>query len=157
MTDLAHIRPAVKKDLQSLRNMLPQLADFEVPDRRDPRDLWRGDLLLIETVLSGKAPDSFADVAVDGDDEVIGLILVTLRDELMSHSSSAHLEAIVVDPRARGTGLGRRLLAHAEDSARKRGARSLTLHVFSNNHRARALYDRQGYDSELIRAIKWFD
>ena len=81
MTDLAHIRPAVKKDLQSLRNMLPQLADFKVPDRRDPRDLWRGDLQLIETVLSGKAPDSFADVAVDGDDEVIGLILVTLRDQ----------------------------------------------------------------------------
>ena len=42
----------------------------------------------------------------------------------------------------------------AEEGARARGAESLTLHVFSTNTRARALYERLGYAGELIRYIK---
>ncbi len=99
---------------------------------------------------------SFAEVAVDQADAPVGLILVTLREELMSHAPSAHLEAIVVAPEARGAGVGALLLTRAEDAAKDRGAHSLSLHVFANNSRARALYDKLGYDSELIRAIKWF-
>ena len=136
---------------------MPLLADFDVPERRNPRHLWESDLELFQAVVAGKASASFAEVAVDANDGVIGLILVTLRPELLSQADSAHLEAIVVAPEARGTGLGRRLLEHAEALAAARGARSLSLHVFSNNHRARSLYDGSGYDSELIRAIKWLD
>ena len=87
---------------------MPLLADFDVPERRNPRHLWASDLTLFEAVVAGDAPASFAEVAVDANDAVIGLVLVTLRDELLSQSASAHLEAIVVAPEARGTGLGRR-------------------------------------------------
>ena len=37
---------------------------------------------------------------------------------------------------------------------RARGARSMSLHVFSTNMRARAVYERLGYDGELMRYIK---
>jgi len=83
--------------------------------------------------------------------------MVSLREELLSHEPSAHLEAIVVDPRARGTGLGKRLMEHCEQRVRDLGAQSLTLHVFARNERARALYAIQEFDEELIRAIKWLD
>ena len=76
-------------------------------------------------------------------------------EELFNHEPSAHLEALVVDAQARGLGIGRKLLAHAEQCVRARGAHTLTLHVFSNNHRARSLYDAFDFDSELIRAVKW--
>ncbi len=46
------------------------------------------------------------------------------------------------------------MCAAVEDEARARGAHSMTLHVFGNNRRARALYAKIGYDEELIRAIK---
>ena len=157
MTDLTRIRPLTSHDLSAMLALLPQLADFEVPARRNPDDLWTGDAQLLKKVVTGAAPDSFAEVAVDDQDIPLGMILVTLREELMSHAPSAHLEAIVVEPSARGRGLGRQLLNHAEKRAAAKGAQSLTLHVFSNNQRARALYDQQGYDSELIRAVKWFD
>ena len=136
--------------------LLPQLADFEVPAKRNPKDLWRSDAELLDQVAAGRAPMSFAEVVVDEQDTPLGLILVTLRDELMSHAPSAHLEAIVVAPEARGAGLGAMLLARAEQAAEAKGAKSLSLHVFANNTRARALYDKLSYDSELIRAIKWF-
>ncbi len=137
--------------------LLPQLADFQVPERRNPIDLWQSDAQLLGEVVAGTATMTFADVIVDTRDKPHGLVLITLREELMSHAPSAHLEAIVVSPEKRGQGLGQKLLQHAEGAAAGRGARSLSLHVFSNNLRARGLYDQAGYDSELIRAIKWFD
>jgi len=137
--------------------LLPQLADFPVPERRNPVDLWHSDAQLLGEVVAGSTVMTFADVIVDTTDRPHGLVLITLREELMSHAPSAHLEAIVVSPEKRGQGLGQKLLQHAENAAARRGARSLSLHVFSNNLRARGLYDKAGYDSELIRAIKWFD
>jgi ribosomal protein S18 acetylase RimI-like enzyme len=136
--------------------LLPQLADFKLPPKRHAKDLWESDAQLLEQVIHGHANESFADVITGADDKPLGMVLITLRSELMSKAPSAHLEAIVVQPQARGRGLGRQLLAHAETAAAARGAQSLSLHVFSNNLRARGLYDEAGYDSELIRAIKWF-
>jgi ribosomal protein S18 acetylase RimI-like enzyme len=157
MTDKPTIRPLAPQDLTAMLALMPQLADFEVPPSRNPDDLWTSDARLLEQVAAGKSEHSFAEVVVNEADDAIGLILVTMREELMSHAPSAHLEAIVVDPQARGLGLGESLLAQAEQSAKARGAESLSLHVFANNRRARGLYDKQGYDSELIRAIKWFE
>jgi ribosomal protein S18 acetylase RimI-like enzyme len=157
MTDPYTIRAIQAQDLQAMVALLPQLADFRVPERRNPEDLWQSDAQLIGEVVAGSAAMTFADVIVDTTDTPHGLVLITMREELMSHAPSAHLEAIVVSPDKRGQGLGQKLLQHAEVAAARRGARSLSLHVFSNNLRARGLYDQAGYDSELIRAIKWFD
>lgn len=151
------IRPATIGDLLPMRALLPELADFDIPPRRIPEDLWHGDAQLLEETLNGAAESTFAHVAEAEDGAVVGLTMVTMRNELMSHAPSAHLEAIVVSPNIRGTGLGRRLLAHTEAEVKARGAQSLSLHVFAANHRARGLYNAEGFDSELIRAIKWFD
>ena len=158
MTDALEIRPAEPGDLAQAVALLPQLADFEVPERRNPNDLWEADAALLGKLLSDQegVPNVFAHVAVDGARTVQGLILVSMRDELMSHAPSAHLEAIVVAPSARGMGLGRRLLKHCEAEVKKRGAESLSLHVFANNKRASSLYVAEGFDLELIRATKWF-
>jgi len=175
MTDTLNIRPAIPADLDAALQLLPMLADFEVPEERDPKHLWEGDAQLLREILSNHPPDaSFCHVAEevvgentstagvqstpgksDSNNAILGLVIVTMRDELMSHAPSAHLEAIVVSPQARGQGLGRKLLAHTEAEVRRRGAQSLSLHVFANNQRARNLYDQVGFESELIRATKW--
>ena len=157
MTEKYHIRPAQPADEGRMLSLLPQLADFNVPAHRNPKDLWSGDATLLSALLADQVADVFCDVLADADDQVCALALVSMREELMSHAPSAHLEALVVAPQARGAGLGRRMLDQAETHAKALGAESITLHVFANNQRARSLYDAQGYDSELIRAIKWFD
>ena len=48
-------------------------------------------------------------------------------------------------PRARGTGLGRRLLAELVDRARAAGAERLVLEVRADNVAARGLYDSAGF------------
>ena len=151
------IRSATAVDQVRLLELLPLLADFDIPKARKPEDLWLGDVPLLKAVLAGNASQSFLDVAVNEEDFILGLVLITLREELLSHAPSAHLEAIVVAPEARGMGLGRTLLQHTEDAVSKRGAHSLSLHVFNKNQRAKSLYTSHGFDNELIRAIKWLN
>lgn len=157
MEHIDHYRAASPNDYDALLKLLPQLADFEIPIRRVAKDLWEGDAALLKEVLEKKSRVTFADVAVDSNDQIQGVILVTMREEILSHEPSAHLEAIVVNPDARGQGLGRRLLKRTEKRVRELGAISLTLHVFSNNSRARSLYRSYGFDEEMLRCIKWLD
>ena len=72
---------------------------------------------------------------------------------------------IVVTARFRGQGVGRALLARAQDHARSRGCCKLTLEVLEGNERAIALYRTMGFDPyELDPAMgramffeKWLD
>jgi GNAT superfamily N-acetyltransferase len=61
---------------------------------------------------------------------------------------------VVVAPDARGRGVGTALLAEAEDWARERGHRILTLNVFARNESARRVYERAGFvtASRMIHA-----
>ena len=150
-------RPARLEDKEELLSLFPELADFDLPIQRVAKHLWSGDAQMLCTVLEEKSVVTFADVAVETNGEILGVIMVTLREELLSHAPSAHLETIIVAPRARGNGLASRLLERAEQRAFELGAQSLTLHVFANNVRARSLYRKHGYEEELLRCIKWFD
>ena len=148
------VRPANSEDGDAILALMPRLASFDVPESRNPVDLWRSDAAILKRWLDGDAPECLVHVAVDGGQEVLGFALVSLRPELLSHEPSAHLEAIAVSESAEGAGVGRALLAAAEDEAKAHGAKSLTLHVFARNTRARAFYERSGYDGELLRYIK---
>jgi len=147
------IRPAGLDDVQAIADLLPELASFDVPERRNPKDLWQGDLATLHRWVAGREPNCMVHVA-QSSTGITGFTIVSLREELLSHEPSAHLEAIVVAPSARGTGLGRALLDNAETIAKGQGALSITLHVFGNNTTARAVYRNQGYEEELIRASK---
>ena len=148
------VRPAVADDGEAILALMPRLASFEVPESRDPVDLWRSDAAMFQRWLDGEAPECLVHVAVDDANEVLGFSLVSLRPELLSHEPSAHLEAIAVSEAAEGTGVGHALLATAEQEAKDQGAKTITLHVFAVNTRARGFYEKSGYDGELLRYIK---
>ncbi len=136
--------------------LFPRLASFDLPDNRNPKHLWADDARMLTDWAAGNRDDCFVLVAKDEEDRVLGVVMVTLKPELLSHAPSAHLEALVVADNAEGQGVGGSLLAAAEEEARQRGALSMTLHVFALNQRARKVYERAGYDGELIRYIKSF-
>jgi len=151
------IRPATPADLHAVLALFPRLAAFDLPPRRVPEHLWQGDAELLRAWAAGGAPNLLVRVAVDAGGAILGVALVSLRDELLSHAPSAHLEVLAVDAAAEGRGLGRALLSSAEEAARAHGAHSMSLHVFANNTRARAVSERMGYDGELLRYIKHFE
>ncbi len=150
-----HIRKATPNETEAMLALFPRLADFEIPAQRIAKHLWQGDAALLRAWSRGEAPHCLVWVAVDDHNAILGVALVSLREELLSHEPSAHLEVIVVDDRAEGNGIGQALIREAEQAARERGALTMTLHVFASNTRARQVYERLGYSGELIRYIKY--
>jgi ribosomal protein S18 acetylase RimI-like enzyme len=149
------IRDATPTDVALILPLFPRLANFTLPERRVAEDLWQGDAELLQQWAQGAAPHCFVQVAVDTQNAILGVALVSLREELLSHTPSAHLEVLVVAEGAEGNGIGQALITEAETIARERGALSMTLHVFATNTRARQVYERLGYTGELIRYIKY--
>ena len=150
------IRPATPADVGRILELFPRLAAFDVPENRSAEDLWRGDAELLRLWSTGQAPQCLVHVAVDPEQAILGIAMAQLREELLSHAPSAHLEVIVVRDDAEGQGIGKALIQMIEQAVREQGARSITLHVFATNTRARAVYERLGYSGELIRYIKHF-
>lgn len=152
----ANIEVAKPTDCDAILALFPRLASFDVPNGRNPEQLWGDDAKMLQAWAAGADDNCFVHIARDDAGAIVGATMVTLRPELLSHAPSAHLEVIVVAASAEGRGIGKALLGAAEAAARKRGAHSMSLHVFANNVRARKVYERAGYDAELIRCIKPF-
>ena len=144
---------ATLDDVDGIVSIMPRLADFKVPENRNPDHLWQGDLQLLNEWAAGNRND--VDVCVASTvDKVVGVAMCSARKELLSSEPSVHLEVLALAKSAEGFGIATALTDEVERLARNRGAKSVTLHVFANNTKARALYERKGFESELIRCIK---
>ena len=68
------------------------------------------------------------------------------------------MDGICVAATARGQGLGTALLTAIKEEARQRGCATVRLDVIDTNPRARALYERQGFEqiaSENLGPLRW--
>ena len=75
------------------------------------------------------------------------LLLDQLPDEV-TLTDQAFLAYMAVEPHRQGAGVGAKLLAAAEDEARRRGLPYMALMVTEENAAARRLYERAGYQTE---------
>jgi GNAT superfamily N-acetyltransferase len=80
-------------------------------------------------------------VAEDENQEIIGLASITNRPQLRLTARLVTIDELVVAERARGGGVGQKILKAAEAMARKLGARRLELET----NRARESYRRGFY------------
>lgn len=71
-----------------------------------------------------------------------------------SQNKTAYLYDIRIDEEARGQGYGTEALVALEEDAKKRGATSISLHVFGHNPGALRLYQRAGYRTTNIMMAK---
>jgi ribosomal protein S18 acetylase RimI-like enzyme len=150
------VQEAESTDYEDLLELFPRLAAFDLPQNRNPDHLWGGDAEILKDWAAGNRDDCLVHVAKNEAGKVLGVAMVTMRPELLSHAPSAHLEALAVAEKAEGQGVGSALLASVEEDAQQRGALSMSLTVFARNQRARKVYERAGYDGELLRYIKPF-
>ena len=147
---------AIAADVPNMLSHFPRLADFELPPKRRSKDLWEGDADSLEQWAVNQEPNLLVQKAVDEAGELLGFTLTRLREEMLSHEPSAHLETLVVTHAAEGKGVAKALMQAAEENAQAHGAKSMSLHVIATNQRARQVYQHLGYYEEIIRNIKHF-
>jgi len=141
MSPAVAIRPAVADDAPALARLLAHLG---YP--ADPADL--PDRLLR---LRSGGDDAFVAV-IDG--ETAGLATVHSRAVLHLARPVAQLTALVVPPERRGRGVGRALVAAAEQWARAQGAERLVVTTALHRADAPLFYERLGFEHTGRRYVR---
>jgi ribosomal protein S18 acetylase RimI-like enzyme len=127
------IRELRRTDVQAVQGLLRQLG-YDVP----LTDLMER----IERVLG--ANQHYAAVA-EASARMLGLVHVFERPAL-ERPSAAVVQSLIVDAGSRHAGVGRALMAAAEQWARARQLKHVVLHTRIDRDDARAFYMRLGYD-----------
>lgn len=135
--------------------MSSRLHDFGPPAFRPRAQMDRA--VAADIASSLESPDDsvvvfVAEDAASGAPQ--GFVHVRTLTDYFTAEPHGHVSDLVVAAVAEGRGVGGALLGAAEDWSRARGHRLLTLNVFDRNRRARALYDRLGYEPDTLRMVK---
>lgn len=101
----------------------------------------------VDALLSDPATE-FLLAAPDGRDEPAGVCQLRYRLSVWTAADDCWLEDLFVTDEARGTGLGRALIAEAFERARARGCARVQLDVDEDNTRAIHVYREAGFGTD---------
>jgi ribosomal protein S18 acetylase RimI-like enzyme len=139
------VRPAVALVVRPRR---PADADFVRALSDSAFDRWSSQPSRAVRAMMASAAARTLVAELDGEPVGFGMISVRRLDRPygpIAKPASAHLDAIAVSERARGGGIGRLLLRHAERLARSEGAGGVFLMTAMSNRAARRMFERSGY------------
>ena len=149
------IRKALPADADFIKKNAYRLLDFDLPSwRHDKEEMTKADILHITNALMPDDPGICVFIAVEQEDVPLGFIHLVMQTDYYTGESHAHITDIVVITEAEGKGIGKLLLAKADEWAHERKSRWITLNVFEGNRHARAVYEKAGYHAEWIKYLK---
>jgi GNAT superfamily N-acetyltransferase len=93
-------------------------------------------------------------IAQAADGRRLGYIHLRPGKDGVTEEPCGYISLLATTKDAEGTGIAARLMAAAEEWARSRGYRLLSLDVFADNKRAIDFYERGGFRSETYRMVK---
>jgi ribosomal protein S18 acetylase RimI-like enzyme len=152
MTSLT-LRPATVDDRAFIDSLNPRLSSV-------PRPAWH-DEPAMEGFQDRHLAASFA--SVDGESTLIacapdgtrlGYIHLRPGKDGVTDEPCGYVSLLATTKEAEGSGVATRLMTAAEDWARGRGYRLLSLDVFADNRRAVDFYRRGGFKTETRRMVK---
>ncbi len=141
-----HVRSGSAELVDQLHGLIAAMVQegaalgwIDVPGRAEVGEL------IADLVLASEQGDAALIVLRrESSDDPLGFAYWTRR-ELETERPHADVGRIAVSSRARGGGLGRRLVEELVSTAEVAGIEVLTLDVRGNNHAAMALYERVGF------------
>ena len=146
-----HIRKAKIDDTPALKTLAARAYDTAAPEWASDRgnvDDW---LVWIDDYFDKPMSGQYVIVAESDDSEVWGLAHVLAFSDPLETGTHPHLETLAVSTDAEGKGVASALVEACVDRAREDGHPELTLHVYVENGRAQALYERLGFQHDWIK------
>ena len=148
------IRPSTAADVEFVAAHAYRLVEFGPPAWRDQQVMTEADIKHnIAAILSGN-PDIETFIAIDGAGKACGFIYLTMQTDYYTQERHAHITDVAVTKKAEGKGVGKLLLQKADEWARQKSARWITLNVFEGNTHAQAVYEKAGFQKEWIKYLK---
>lgn len=149
-----HVRLANADDDAFILGLTERFVEFELPVWRKRNETVTGIRRDIARHLSEQPPGTFVFVAEDDAGERLGFLHLHKMVDFFNGHWNCHIADLAVAKGQDGKGIGRKLLEFAEDWAREHDCRLITLGVFPGNVRARELYERNGYGTDMVRMVK---
>jgi GNAT superfamily N-acetyltransferase len=132
------IRPAVPEDVDSLVQMIHDLAEYE-----HSADSVEIDHARLETALFGDSPSVFAHVAEEGG-RILGMAIWFKSFSTWTGHHGIFLEDLFVRPEARGAGVGQMLMVELAAIAERSGYPRIDWSVLTWNEPALRFYRALG-------------
>ncbi len=146
-----NIRPHHPKDIPWILSLSDRLTAFDLPAWRQAETINDANQTLLKKALEEPEPGStFLIAEMDGGVRA-GFIFLQTETEFFSRQPQGYISDLVVHPDHEGQGVGRALMQAAETWAQDNGFPVLTLYVFASNTRARQLYEKVGFQADLIK------
>lgn len=144
------VRRATEADLDLLKPMRQDLWDDLTPEENDKE---------LRTRMSGHTPTGMATVVLiaELDGEPVGFMSVDLRsaaDGCDWNHPVAYVEGWYVKPRIRRKGVGRALIAAAEEWAREQGCIEFASDTWIENDSSRRAHEAAGFE-EVDRVVHY--
>jgi GNAT superfamily N-acetyltransferase len=131
------IRPARPEDAEGVWPLVREFATSFTPERTAFDATWQQTLAATHTLV-------LVAETVDGD--IIGYLLGNSHRTFFANGPVAWIEELMVEPGHRRSGVGRRLMEHAEDWARSHDAAYIAL----ASRRAGHFYLALGYEDSAV-------
>jgi ribosomal protein S18 acetylase RimI-like enzyme len=150
------IRKANPNDASFIAQHAYRLLEFGPPAWRKPdwELMTKADAKHITNALMSDGSDKEVLMAEDESGKACGFLHMTLQTDYYTEEKQAHITDIVVIKEAEGKGVGRFLMEKADEWAREKKAKWITLNAFEGNEHARKVYEKSGYQVEWIRYLK---
>jgi ribosomal protein S18 acetylase RimI-like enzyme len=147
------LRPATADDRPFIDSLSPRLSGVPRPD-------WH-DLAAMEHFQDRYMAASFVPVegattliACGAEGKRLGYIHLQPGKDGVTDEPCGYIPLLATTKEAEGSRVATRLMAAAEEWARGRGYRLLSLDVFADNRRAVDFYRRRGFKTETRRMVK---
>ncbi|SFJ73985.1 GNAT family N-acetyltransferase [Thermoflavimicrobium dichotomicum] len=151
---MVHIRLMREEDHSFILDLASRFLDFPQPAWRDQEKMLEAQKRLAREAISGKPAGSKLYVAEDQSGKLLGYLLIGEVSDFFTQEKKGFIYGLAVAKEAEGKGIGQMLMNYAEKWAKERGYDQVALSVFANNHRARSLYEKLGFEVETMSMVK---
>ncbi len=148
------LRDARPDDRDFLQSLSPRLSGVPGPAWHDLAAMEGFQARYMAATFAAADKSSQTLVAWSDDGRRLGYVHMRPGKDGVTDEPCGYVSLLAVDKDAEGSGVATRLMEAAEQWARERGYRFLSLDVFADNHRAVDFYKRSGFGSETLRMVK---
>ena len=149
------IRAFLPKDHESIIELTKRLSEIDMPEWRKAEQIENTNIAMVKNAMEESDPDNVILVAQAAiENQVVGYIRLQTQTDYFSGEKYGYVANIAVNRAFEGQGVGHKLLERAENWTRDKGYTHLKLHVFVENTRALQVYEKYGYNQDIIEYVK---
>ena len=147
------VRQYQSKDRDFVMSQIPRFSEFDLPAWRQKGEIDHATQTSLQKALEEREPDAAIFIAEDEMATPAGFIHLQMQIDYFGERHG-YISDLAVDKTFEGQGVGHLLLETAETWTGTTGCRLLSLYVFAGNSHARRVYEKYGFDQEVIKYVK---